>query len=62
MKELKDFFWGVSALSSVIGVFVTIIGVLQAGDLQNAGGPAAVGIAFAVIPYCLARAVSEFGE
>ena len=62
MKELKDFFWGVSALSSVIGVFVTIIGVLQAGDLQKAGGPTAVGIAFAVIPYCLARAVSEFGE
>jgi Na+/H+ antiporter NhaD/arsenite permease-like protein len=48
-KQTEKFLWILTIFGSVIGGMVTITG-------------APIGVAFAVIPYCLARAVSELGK
>jgi hypothetical protein len=52
-------FWVISILGSALGV-LTLISTLKSatGAPQEAAG-AAMAISFAVIPYCVARAVSE---
>lgn len=51
--------WVLTILGSLFGgLFVFFALTLSNGAPQEAAG-AAIGIAFAVIPYCLARAVSE---
>jgi hypothetical protein len=56
---MKMICWFLSIISSLIGaiVAVALIGWANGAPQQAAG--AAIGIAWAVIPYCIARAVSE---
>lgn len=49
-------------LGSALGGAVAIIGVSASRGAPQEAAAAAMGIAFAVIPYCLARASSEFGK
>ena len=58
---MKKFLWKLSALGSVLGGLVALIGVTAANGAPQEAAAAAMGIAFAVIPYCLARAASEMG-
>ena len=51
--------WGVTALSTLLGAVVFCIGWLT-GEPQTGVAAAVIGIALAVVPYVLARAVSEY--
>lgn len=51
--------WVLTAIGSILGGLVTLIGVTEANGAPQEAAAAAIGIALAVIPYCLARAVSE---
>lgn len=56
---IKAFFWLLVMIGSVIGGFVFLFGLVTAKSAPQEAAAAASGIAFAVIPYCLARAVSQ---
>ena len=64
---IKNFLWILTSLGSVLGGLITVVGILRAiaaqqnGELVG-GSMAAMGVGCAVIPYCLARAVSEMGK
>ena len=47
-------------LSSCIGAATATIGVMVANGAPQEAAVAAIAIAMAVIPYCLAKAVTEF--
>ena len=51
------FIWGVVAVCSVIGFFQGVFMVMGAGSAPQQAAGAAMGIAWAVIPYCFARAL-----
>jgi hypothetical protein len=55
---MRTFFWIITILGSCIGGLFMFGAFLESGAPQQAAS-AALGIGFAVIPYCLARAVSE---
>jgi len=59
---MKKFLWVLTAIGSVLGGLVVLIGVTAAKGAPQEAAAAAIGIAFAVIPYCLARAASEMGK
>ena len=59
---MKKFLWMLTILGSALGGAVAIIGVSASRGAPQEAAAAAMGIAFAVIPYCLARASSEFGK
>jgi sugar phosphate permease len=59
---MGKFLWVLTAIGSVLGGLVVIIGVIAAHSAPQEAAAAAMGIAFAVIPYCLARATSEMGK
>jgi hypothetical protein len=59
---MKKFLWILTAIGSVLGSLVALIGVAAANGAPQEAAAAAMGIAFAVIPYCLARAASEMGK
>ncbi len=46
----------------VLGGLTVIVGISAANGAPQEAAAAAMGIAFAVIPYCLAKAVSEYGK
>lgn len=52
------FFWIVSIIGSALGALTVVIGVAGANGAPQEAAAAAIGIAFAVIPYCLAKALS----
>lgn len=59
-KTIKLASWGVVALGSLFGASKVLTALLD----TNLGWPAtaataAIGIGFAVVPYCIARAVNE---
>ena len=56
---MQKFLWVCTMLGSLIGLFFLLVVLTAAkGAPQEAAG-AAIAVACAVIPYCLARAVSE---
>jgi len=59
IQKMKKTFWIISIVGSGLGL-LTLIGTLggASGAPQEAAG-AAIAVAFAVIPYCVARAISE---
>jgi len=59
---MKTFFWVITILCSLVGALVAFIGVSAANGAPQEAASAAMGMAFAVIPYCLARAVSEISS
>jgi hypothetical protein len=58
-SKIAKFFWILTMIGSVIGGFIVITGVANASGAPQEASAAAIGVAFAVIPYCFARAVSE---
>lgn len=60
--EMKKYLWILTAIGSVLGGLVGLVGVTAARGAPQEAAAAAIGIAFAVIPYCLARAASETGK
>jgi len=62
MKRLlgmRMYLWALTAIGAVLGGLVATIKVTAASRAPQEAAAAAIGIPFAVIPYCLARAVSE---
>jgi hypothetical protein len=59
---MQPFLWGLTIASSLFGtLFVVSALFLSKGAPQEAAG-AALGVAFAVIPYCIARAHAMLGR
>jgi hypothetical protein len=56
---MKSFCWFLSLLGAVIGLFVLFVGLNGANGAPQEAATAGMALAFAVIPYCIARAVSE---
>lgn len=56
---MQKILWVVTVLGSALGALTALVGVMAANGAPQEAAAAAVGIAFAVIPYCLARAVGE---
>ena len=58
-KNMGKTFWIITLIGSGLGI-LTLIGTLMGASSapQQAAG-AAIAVAFAVIPYCAARAISE---
>jgi hypothetical protein len=59
---VRTFVWVVTLLGSVLGAFVAVTGIAGANGSPQQSAAAAIGLAFAVIPYCFARAVSELRD
>jgi hypothetical protein len=59
---MKKFLWITTAICSVIGGLTAVVGISAANGAPQEAAAAAMGVAFAVIPYCLAKAVSEYGK
>ncbi len=59
---MKKFFWIVTIISSSLGGLFAFGGVAFANGAPQEAAAAAIGVACAVIPYCIARAVSEIGR
>lgn len=51
--------WILTIVGSVLGAGIVLLGMSTAKGAPQEAAAAAIGIGFAVIPYCLARAVSE---
>ena len=56
---MTKFLWSLTIVGSILGALTIAVGVAGATGAPQQAAVAAIGIAFAVIPYCLARAVSE---
>ena len=59
---MKKFLWVLTVIGSVLGALVALLGVVGAKGAPQEAAAAAIGLAFAVIPYCLARAATEIGQ
>lgn len=58
---MKAICWSLTILGSLLGGFILFSGIAEARSAPQQAAAAAMGAACAVIPYCLARAVSELG-
>lgn len=62
-KKLRSICWVITLVSSIIGV--CIVGLVcihpELSAIQQTSG-FALGLCFAIIPYCIARAVSELAQ
>lgn len=58
---MKTFAWIMVIIGSILGGLGTLLGILTANGAPQQAAAAAMGVAFAVIPYCFARAVQEIG-
>ena len=56
---MQRFLWKMTAAGSLLGGLFAIAGAVFAKSAPQEAAAAAVGVAAAVIPYCLARAYSE---
>lgn len=56
---MYKFLWALTAIGAVFGGLIAFFGVLGANGAPQEAAAAAMGMACAVIPYCLARAYSE---
>jgi hypothetical protein len=56
---MRTLLWLLTVVGSLFGALIGIVGVLTAHGAPQEAAAAAVAVACAVIPYCLARAVSE---
>ncbi len=59
---MKKFLWILVIIGSILGALTAFIGIAAAQGAPQEASAAAMGVAFAVIPYCLARAVSEMDK
>lgn len=56
---MKKMLWTLTVVGSVLGGIILILGVMSAESAPQEAAIAAIAIGLSVIPYCLARAVSE---
>lgn len=56
---MKKLLWILTMASSTFGAIVFMLGIVSANGAPQQAAAGAVGLAFAAIPYCLARAYSE---
>jgi len=56
---LPIFLWSLTIIGAVFGGLTAHSGIVHATAAMGRGNAAAVGIFYTVVPYCLARAVSE---
>lgn len=56
---MAKFMWVVTILSSVMGALFAYAGIKGANGAPQEAAAAAIGLACAVIPYCIARALGE---
>ena len=61
-NRMKTLLCVLTILGSLLGGFTVFVGVATANGAPLEASAAAIGIAFAVIPYYLARAASEIGK
>jgi hypothetical protein len=54
-----NFLNGLAFLGALIGALVATFGVLEANGAPQEAAAAAIGMAWAVIPYCMARLAME---
>ena len=59
---MQTFLWILVIIGSILGGLAFFIGLSAANSAPQEAAAAAIAVAFAVIPYCLARAVSEMGQ
>ena len=59
---MEKFLWILAIIGSILGGLIALIGVAAASGAPQEAAAAAMGVAFAVIPYCLARAASEVSK
>lgn len=59
---MKKSLWILTIIGSLLGGLMALIGLFAANSAPQEAAAAAMGIAFAVIPYCLARAASELSK
>ncbi len=59
VKKRPRLWWQLTQLGSIIGALLLIVGVSGANGAPQEAAAAAIAIACAVIPYCMARAVDE---
>lgn len=57
---MRKFLWILTIVGSILGALTMFFGVMGATGAPQEAAAGAIGLAFAVIPYCLARATSEF--
>jgi hypothetical protein len=56
---MKKVLWAVTSIGTIVGGFFAVV-AFNAESAPQQAALAALGTAFAVIPYCLARARDEF--
>jgi hypothetical protein len=56
---VAKFFWVVTIIMSLFGGLFAFVGIYTANGAPQEAASAAVGLACAVIPYCIARAFTE---
>jgi hypothetical protein len=56
---MKRVSWIITLIGSAIGFFVLIITLFGSNGAPQEAAGAAIAVAFSVIPYCFARALSE---
>jgi len=61
-KLIVSVLWGLTILGSVIGGAFGLFAILSADGAPQEAAGAAIGVFLAVVPYCLARAVSKIGQ
>ena len=59
---MKTLLWVLTIVGSLLGGFIVFLGVFATNGAPQEAAAAAIGVACAVIPYCIARAVSELSE
>jgi len=57
---MRKFLWLVSIFCTLIAGFVAIVAITTANGAPQEAAGAAIALNIAIIPYCLARAFSEF--
>ena len=56
---MRNVFWAFALLGALAGGAILVLGVMEANGAPQQAAAAAIGGAVAIIPYVLARAVSE---
>jgi len=59
---IRTMLWLFTIAGCLLGALVGIVGVLAAKGAPQQASAGAIAVACAVLPYCLARAVSEIWE
>lgn len=59
---MKKFLWILALIGAVLGIVTVIFGLVTARGANREMAAVALGVALAVIPYCLARAAAELGK